>query len=322
MTSALLTPAFLALSARLGNDPLQVQGAGGNTSVKNDAIVWVKASGTRLADAQSHEIFVKVPLADIRSEFEKPGTVPPAPSPSRTTEGVLRPSIETPFHAMLESTYVIHTHSIATLVHAISPEGRNCLAAKLAGIPYTQIPYRKPGPDLTRAILKRKAAATRVFILHNHGLICCGDSLDAVRALIENVERRLFMPPRSRSGTLPDREPRAGYHWSPHSWLAQNRRIASRILAGSYYPDHVVFLGPALPTGSHPGTPPVLIEPDVGVLVHNDTTPAQIAMLNCLADLMQRFPPDWSAEPIGAAAEAALLDWDAERYRQDMAERR
>ena len=39
------------LSARLGADPLVIQGAGGNTSVKDGAVMWIKASGTQLADA-------------------------------------------------------------------------------------------------------------------------------------------------------------------------------------------------------------------------------------------------------------------------------
>ena len=49
--SELLTQSFNALSARLGQDRLQVQGPGGNTSVKQDDVMWVKASGTELADA-------------------------------------------------------------------------------------------------------------------------------------------------------------------------------------------------------------------------------------------------------------------------------
>ncbi|MYA89823.1 MAG: class II aldolase, partial [Boseongicola sp. SB0662_bin_57] len=34
---------FRALSARLGKDPLQVQGPGGNTSVKDGDVMWIKA---------------------------------------------------------------------------------------------------------------------------------------------------------------------------------------------------------------------------------------------------------------------------------------
>ena len=35
-----------ALSARVGADPLLVQAAGGNTSLKDQGVMWIKASGT------------------------------------------------------------------------------------------------------------------------------------------------------------------------------------------------------------------------------------------------------------------------------------
>ncbi len=44
-------------------------------------------------------------------------------------------------------------------------------------------------------------------------------------------------------------------------------------------------------------------------------------MLRCLSDLLARLPEGWTAEPIGPDAEDALLDWDAERYRQALAAR-
>ena len=43
------------VSARLGHDPLLVQSAGGNTSVKADGVMWIKASGTLLAQAETQE---------------------------------------------------------------------------------------------------------------------------------------------------------------------------------------------------------------------------------------------------------------------------
>ena len=42
---------FRELSADLGRNPLLVQGAGGNTSIKEDGLLWVKASGTWLSEA-------------------------------------------------------------------------------------------------------------------------------------------------------------------------------------------------------------------------------------------------------------------------------
>ena len=47
---------LLEVSAVLGADPLQVQGPGGNTSLKRDGLMLIKASGTWLADAKTKDI--------------------------------------------------------------------------------------------------------------------------------------------------------------------------------------------------------------------------------------------------------------------------
>ena len=47
-----------SLSARAGADPLLVQAAGGNTSLKDGGIMWIKASGTWLKDATARDLFV------------------------------------------------------------------------------------------------------------------------------------------------------------------------------------------------------------------------------------------------------------------------
>ena len=52
--------------ARIGADPLLVQGAGGNVSWKEDSILWVKASGTCLAEADKKDIFVPVDLSELQ----------------------------------------------------------------------------------------------------------------------------------------------------------------------------------------------------------------------------------------------------------------
>ena len=44
---------LLGLAARLGRDPLVVQGPGGNISLKRDGVMWVKASGTWMMEATS-----------------------------------------------------------------------------------------------------------------------------------------------------------------------------------------------------------------------------------------------------------------------------
>lgn len=317
----LLSDEFLALSARLGRDPLQVQGPGGNTSVKDADVMWIKASGTELANADVKKIFVQVDRNIAKAEAFGVG-MGNCMKAVLDPEMGMRPSIETTFHAVLEYPIVVHTHSIMTLVHSISPEGRRSLSAKLDGLPFVLVPYVKPGLPLTQEILKWIKPETQIIILQNHGLICCGQNVAEVDSLISEVEQRLFMPPGNISINLPKIQPEEGFNWSEYSWLAQNPHIFAQAVKGSYYPDHVVFLGPALPLNDHGGNPPVIMKEGEGVLVRKTAIPSQKAMLKCLAEILQRMPEDWIPEPIGYQAEAELLDWDAEKYRQALAKQK
>lgn len=316
----LLTDEFRALSAALGQDPLRVQGAGGNTSIKRDNVMWIKASGTELADAVRTNIFVAVDRAAAVAQANGAGDgscKDTVLDPAIT----LRPSIETTFHAALDWAVIAHTHSIATLTHCVSPEGREALDEKLVGLPFVRVPYAKPGLPLTQQIMARVTPDTQVIVLENHGLICCANTVADTEALMENVEARLSMPARNTDHPPPTQDAPTGFSWAEESWIAQDIRSADLAVNGSYYPDHVVFLGPALPTTDHDGTPPSIVIKGTGILIRDDATPSQKAMLRCLSDLLARLPSSWSANAIGPEAEAELLNWDAEKYRQALAAR-
>lgn len=320
---------FLALSQQIGSDPLLVQGPGGNTSIKIDDQMWIKASGTLLADALQSDIFVAVDPARAMLELDGAGDgscrsalIDPA--------GQLRPSIETTFHAMFPQKFVFHFHSVATICHAITVEGRESLAKKLGGLSWVSAPYRKPGIPLSLAI--REAIGSKrveVVVLENHGVIVAADSIDQIRTLIDDVEARLQLP------VLPTEQPQktpatfAGWTLVPEvGALIADATVRGRATAGTYYPDHVVFLGPALPfmtaeefskvdQGTFP-VPVALIEGE-GVYIKPDATPAHRAMLDCIFDTLVRIPPHWTLLPIGETAETELLNWDAEKYRQMLA---
>lgn len=311
--------AFRQLSARLGQDPLRVQAAGGNTSLKEDGVLWIKASGTELANAETDEIFVAVDLQAARAEVNGAGDGSCKACVLDPSAG-LRPSIETTFHAAFEWRVVAHTHSIATLTHAVSPQGRIALKEKMDGLPWVSVPYVKPGLPLTQEIMAIVGPQTQIVVLENHGLICAGNSVDEVAGLVEEVEARLEMP--ASVNTLAKVSPAPdGFSWAKESWIAFDPLAAARAASGSYYPDHVVFLGAALTETDHDATPPAILMRGEGVALRDGATPAQQAMLTCLADLLARVPETWTLAAIGADAEAELLDWDAEKYRQALAAR-
>lgn len=321
---------LLVLSRSVGENRLLVQGAGGNTSFKSGDAMWVKASGTRLAEAEERAIFVAVDVGRAVAEIDGAGDgtccgamIDPS--------GPLRPSIETAFHALLPQRWVVHVHSIATLAHATSPEGRAALASKLAGLDWCWVDYRKPGVPLTRAIRERlKADGPLVFVLANHGLIVCGEEAAAVEWLLGEVEARLAMTPRQGEGAPALPAAPAGWHFIEAAGeLGRSADMLRRATAASYYPDHVVFLGPGMGTATleelrRPGWQAprhvVLIE-GIGTLAA-DTAPAgATAMAICLADLLARVPVEWRMTGIGGEAERELLDWDAEKYRQALGRR-
>ena len=59
------------LSVFLGNNLDWVQGAGGNTSVKENGVLWVKASGYWLSDAQNNNIFAPLDRQTVLDKIEQ-----------------------------------------------------------------------------------------------------------------------------------------------------------------------------------------------------------------------------------------------------------
>ena len=100
----------------IGNDPYLVQGAGGNVSYKDDNIMWIKASGTCIGDAEKKKIFIPVNLQEMKDAFSK-DIFDIKVNAINTTN--LKPSIETAFHALMRHKYTVHIHSISSLIHLV-----------------------------------------------------------------------------------------------------------------------------------------------------------------------------------------------------------
>lgn len=348
---------LLAASERMGRDPLQVQGPGGNTSLKRDGLMLVKASGTWLAEAREREIMVAVrsgalraalvagdPAAESASAFAldgdpRPSVETPGLRPSIETPG-LRPSIETSVHAALDWPVVIHTHCIATIAVAARADCAERTRRALGDLGAVALPYVKPGVPLARAILEGATPATRVLVLGNHGLVACGATVAEAEALAGEVARRLATE--TAPGAAADAgfaEALAGSGWmpAPHPLTQVLARDPARLAladGGSLYPDHVVFLGPGVcvaGAGEAPadaaaradaGRRRLVLVPGRGAAVPADASPSVLAMARALGDVCARIPPGAAVVRLSPAREAELLDWDAEKHRQALEARR
>ncbi len=333
-------------SALIGRDPEQVQAAGGNTSVKADGILWVKASGLWLADALERDVFVPVRLGEVLDGIGR-GLADPvgrAVVAELNPEG-LRPSIETTLHALLPHAVVVHTHSVRTIALAIRADAEALLAERLGGLAWLYLPYCKPGLPLTQAIAERLRGhpPVEVIVLGNHGLVVGGATVEAAAALLAGVERRLDAPALPApagdrtllAATAASSGLREARHAAAHG-VATDPRRAAWAIAGSLYPDHVIFLGPAavaLPANGDREARQVVAEaaeqgaklfivPGAGVLLPPDATRSADELALCLALVLERVPQDARLRYLTAEHEAELLDWDAEKYRQSLARAR
>ena len=330
------------LSARLGRDGSLIQGAGGNTSIKQGDVLLVKASGTWLARAEEEPIFVPVRLSGVRARIAaaEPDPVSAERLPSET-DRPLRPSIETTLHAILPHTVVLHVHSVNAIAWAVRADGERALAERLDGLRWAWIPYVRPGLPLAQAVAGAvEHSAPDVIVMANHGLVVGGGDCVAADALLTEVERRLAIPPRTaRSGDSDAlRDLAKGIPFRPCRDMAAHgiavdpalRAIAT---GGTLYPDHLIFLGPgavAIRSGespaevlsrtpTHDGKPPaMLLAPDAGVLVRDDLSAGGEAMVSCLSDVLRRLPHGAPLVYLTPAQEAELLGWDAEKYRQSL----
>lgn len=90
---------LLASSAQIGRDPLLTQASAGNTWIKIDGRLWIKASGKWLANALQEDIFVPVDLLELRNCVRQQR---PIRATVKNLSGEqLQPSIETAMHAVL-----------------------------------------------------------------------------------------------------------------------------------------------------------------------------------------------------------------------------
>lgn len=300
---------LLSLSARLGRDRLLTQASNGNTSIKLDREMWIKASGKWLSNALREDIFVPVDLELAKDRLRRKNDLK---SWTRDLSGHnLRPSIETAMHAVLSHRVVVHVHSVNSIAVAVRSDARQHLRRRLDGLRWEWVPYVPSGLPLAGAIerIVLNSPRTDVIVLGNHGLIVCGNDCERAEELLDKVETRLTLHPRRAPDVDHDFLRRlaqdAGWRLPDHPALhaigtdAISRKIFS---GGVLYPCQAIFLGGGDPyqyfySGLDSGAgkklkcrcgKPFLAVAGKGVLLSDNITTVELETLLGLVEVLQR----------------------------------
>lgn len=179
--------------------PDYVRGGGGNTSVKNDTTLWVKPSGTTLADMRV-ETFVAVDRARIDDLF---GVEPPSEPAAReelvknmmaaaVSNNARRPSVEAPLHNVLDAAYVVHTHPALVNGLSCAVDGQDACARLFPDALW--IEYIDPGYTLCMTARERiqqyrqaHGEQPALLLLQNHGIFIAADTADMLHELYARV---------------------------------------------------------------------------------------------------------------------------------------
>jgi ribulose-5-phosphate 4-epimerase/fuculose-1-phosphate aldolase len=177
-------------SYRIGIDPSLVQGAGGNTSYKDENYLWVKGSGTKLREAKDKNIFVKLDLEKAKrlSFFDDAKLIYTAVIDPVAEN--LRPSIETAMHSIIKAPVVTHVHSLGSIGSSILKNPTEAIDKISEIVNMAWIPYLRPGAELAKAISEVVNESHNALLLGNHGMTVWGDTFMAVEELISKIENK------------------------------------------------------------------------------------------------------------------------------------
>ena len=180
--------------------------------------------------------------------------------------------------------------------------------------------------------------STKILILENHGLIVAGDDIEDTYKLLLKIHKKLDLIRNKKLAFdyLEDTTNIDGYmHKNADKYKlfsTQNEKLFS-LFSKSFYPDHVIFLGPGIPTFSEENEanefiqnlkkkninlPPYLILKYKGLFENTLAIPAAKEMIDCFLEVLLRIDLSKSFKFLSSHQESELLNWDIEIYRQSI----
>jgi Uncharacterized conserved protein len=196
---------LIEISQFYGRDSRFVIAGGGNTSYKNEEMIWVKASGSSLATITEEGFAIldrtKLTVMSEKKYSDNAATreeeVKNDLAAATLTKGK-RPSVETSMHNAIDYAFVVHLHptTVNGLMCAQNAESdlKRIFGEKALYIEYTDPGYVlfKKVEDAIKAFREEDGGAEPAIIwLQNHGIFVGANSIEEIKVLYTKILNKL-----------------------------------------------------------------------------------------------------------------------------------
>lgn len=185
---------LVKFSRHYGSNISLVAAGGGNTSMKENGVLYVKGSGSALATI-CEENFVAL---DINKLLEIPKRTYPAGDKEREAaflndimaskmpgEEAKRPSVETLLHALFPQRYVLHLHP--SIVNGLTCSADGKTAANRLFPDAVWVDECRPGYTLAMEVSNLLTKGVNTLLLQNHGVFFAADTPEELDAMLKDM---------------------------------------------------------------------------------------------------------------------------------------
>ncbi len=294
---------LIEVSRKYGSDPDWVLVGGGNTSMKHEGAMFVKASGFELSTI-SAEGFVEMRLDALKSIWDKKYSADEDKREAEVLEDMMasraegqssRPSVEALLHSLVKGRLVVHTHP--SLINGLTcgREGEKILG-DIFGDSALWVPLTKPGYILANEIKTRIDAAAaagkpypEMIFMQNHGLFVAGDTPADIERIqnkaVSALESRLKRKPAATVGAV---DPELLSDFTAAAEKAWGRKLEARAAVND---DILAF------SEDDSAFEPIRLPFNPDQIVYSGPGPLRIDDLNGLAQAVKAYTEFWKREP-------------------------
>lgn len=195
------------VSRLYGNDPDYIIAGGGNTSYKTNDEIWVKASGTSMADI-GVDGFVCLDRKKLQVlTGKKYSSIPATREEEVKTDlknAILypadkRPSVETSLHEVISFPFIVHTHPALVNGLLCSRDSKNSVSGLFEKNTVLYVEYTDPGYVLFKKVYedlvrfrKENGREPNIIFLENHGVFVGAESVGAIKEIYNNIENAIL----------------------------------------------------------------------------------------------------------------------------------